>query len=61
MLKSLKMTLVISLSLLISGAVYAQQASKSWTFMVYMDGDNNLEQPLIEDFTEMAKVARFPL
>jgi len=29
---------------------------KPWTVMVYMDGDNNLEAALLEDFREMALV-----
>jgi len=29
---------------------------KSWTFMVYMDGDNDLESAGIDDFVEMAAV-----
>ncbi len=31
-------------------------AQKAWTVMVYMDGDNNLEQAAIDDFLEMASV-----
>jgi len=31
-------------------------AQKEWTFMVYLDGDNNLENAAIEDFKEMAQV-----
>ncbi len=27
-----------------------------WTFMVYLDGDNNLESAAIDDFLEMAHV-----
>ena len=30
--------------------------SKKWTFMVYMDGDNNLEEFAIDNILEMAKV-----
>ncbi|RKY87788.1 hypothetical protein DRQ11_05320 [candidate division KSB1 bacterium] len=30
--------------------------TKHWTFMVYMDGDNNLESAAIDDFLEMASV-----
>jgi hypothetical protein len=32
------------------------RAVASWTFMVYLDGDNNLESCGIEDFMEMASV-----
>ena len=30
--------------------------AKTWTFMVYLDGDNNLEQAAVNDFLEMAMV-----
>jgi len=29
---------------------------KEWTFMVYLDGDNNLEEAGIDDFLEMAQI-----
>ncbi len=32
------------------------QAADDWTFMVYLDGDNNLEEAGIDDFLEMASV-----
>ncbi|MEK7396900.1 MAG: hypothetical protein AAB116_08180, partial [Candidatus Poribacteria bacterium] len=32
------------------------EPKKEWTFMVYLDGDNNLEECGIDDFVEMAKV-----
>ncbi len=35
--------------------IYAQPA-RQWTFMVYMDGDNNLENAAKADFTEMANI-----
>jgi hypothetical protein len=34
----------------------AQEPPAKWTFMVYMDADNNLEVDAIEDFLEMAQV-----
>ena len=34
----------------------AQPASAEWTFMVYLDGDNDLELAAINDFLEMASV-----
>ena len=34
----------------------AAAAQKAWTVMVYMDGDNDLEQAAIDDFLEMASV-----
>ena len=33
-----------------------EKATRSWTFMVYMDGDNNLEEYAIDDFLEMSSV-----
>ena len=32
------------------------KAAASWTFMVYLDGDNNLESCGVEDFMEMSSV-----
>jgi hypothetical protein len=34
--------------------------SAKWTFMVYVDGDNNLEGAAIDDFLEMAQVGSTP-
>ena len=34
----------------------AQQPVADWTFMVYLDGDNNIEGDAIADFLEMAEV-----
>ena len=34
----------------------ADKAMASWTFMVYLDGDNNLESCAVDDFLEMASV-----
>ncbi len=34
----------------------ASEASNEWTFMVYLDADNNLERAGIDDFLEMADV-----
>ncbi|MCK4718760.1 MAG: hypothetical protein KAT70_08835, partial [Thermoplasmata archaeon] len=31
-------------------------ATKEWTFAVYLDGDNNLEQAAIDDFLEMSSI-----
>ncbi|MBI0581574.1 MAG: pre-peptidase C-terminal domain-containing protein [Methanomassiliicoccales archaeon] len=40
-----------------SSAYYLQcRSTASWTIMVYMDGDNNLEAQAIEDFLEMSVV-----
>ena len=34
----------------------ADKAAASWTFMVYLDGDNNLESCGVDDFMEMSSV-----
>ncbi|MEK7812948.1 MAG: S8 family serine peptidase, partial [Candidatus Desantisbacteria bacterium] len=42
-----------------AGRINAHNALKQvkpWTFMVYLDGDNDLEDAAIDDFLEMAKV-----
>jgi clostripain len=39
-----------------SRAASSAAGSKTWTVMVYMDGDNNLESAAITDFLEMSKV-----
>ena len=36
------------------------QANAKWTFMVYLDADNNLENDGIADFAEMASVGSSP-
>jgi len=46
--------LVVVQGTVASGA--ADKAAASWTFMVYLDGDNNLESCGVEDFMEMASV-----
>ncbi len=45
---------IILLVLLVAVPVTAY--SDAWTFMVYLDGDNNLESAAIDDFLEMAEV-----
>ncbi|MEW5830809.1 MAG: clostripain-related cysteine peptidase [Chloroflexota bacterium] len=35
---------------------YTQTTINSWTFMVYLDGDNNLESAAVNDFMEMSAV-----
>jgi hypothetical protein len=35
------------------------QPEVEWTFMVYMDGDNNLEGPGVEDFNEMEEAFKY--
>lgn len=35
---------------------YVGKAPREWTFMVYLDGDNNLESAAIDDFLEMSSV-----
>ena len=44
------------LLLVLPSAPTARAADKSWTVLVYMDADNNLEDVGIEDFLEMAAV-----
>jgi hypothetical protein len=50
--------LIISLALLIALApsVAQAQAPDSWTILIYLDGDNNLEREAIDDFLEMSTV-----
>lgn len=36
-----------------TGSAYAQAAEKDWTFLVFADGDNNLEGAAIDDLNEM--------
>lgn len=38
------------------GQIKVADAAARWTFMVYLDGDNDLEEFAISDFLEMAKV-----
>ncbi|GEM_PF-1615567 len=35
---------------------YTETVVNSWTFMVYLDGDNNLESAAVNDFLEMSSV-----
>ncbi len=42
--------------LILGLAVSINAATKEWTWMVYMDGDCNLEADAINDFNEMASV-----
>ena len=37
-------------------ATPGSRANKEWTFMVYIDGDNNLEGAAVDDFLEMSAV-----
>ena len=45
------MAVFLFVGLLSSGANAAE-----WTFMIYLDGDNNLEEAGIDDFLEIASV-----
>ena len=53
---------VLILLLTISGHIFAQYSPtnpaplKEWTFLIYVDGDNDLEQYALEDFIEMASI-----
>ena len=40
----------------VSGTIHVDCPESSWTFMVYLDGDNNLEYAAIDDFLEMSSV-----
>ncbi len=42
--------------LIILAAIPVAAYPDEWTFMVYLDGDNNLESAAIDDFLEMAEV-----
>src|SRR5262245_38835920 len=48
--------LIFAFFLPIVGAFAQAKKPAEWTFMVFMNGDNNLEPFAIEDFEEMAKV-----
>ncbi len=37
----------------LAGPASAQPSAKEWTFLVYLDGDNNLEGAAIDDLNEM--------
>ncbi len=39
-----------------SDVLHSHRAHREWTFMVYMDGDNNLESAAIDDFLEMSQI-----
>ena len=40
----------------VSGTIHVDCPESSWTFMIYLDGDNNLESAAIDDFIEMSSV-----
>jgi C1A family cysteine protease len=40
----------------VSGTIHVDCPESSWTFMIYLDGDNNLESAAIDDFMEMSSV-----
>ena len=50
---------VLALALVPLAAVQAQDIA-GWTFLVYLDGDNNLEREAIDDLLEMAAVGSDP-
>ena len=35
---------------------YSGAVTREWTYMVYLDGDNNLESAAVDDFLEMSSV-----
>jgi len=56
---SVRSILVVSAAVgvvLYPGIAGAQEPPAKWTFMVYLDGDNNIESDAITDFLEMAEV-----
>jgi len=57
-MKALSLLVVTTMALTLRFTVPSVQSSpaKSWTFMVYIDGDNNLEQYAIMDLNEMEEV-----
>jgi len=54
------LSLLLLTSLLWVPSVFAQDSSKKWTFMVYMDADNNLDQAGLDDISEMQTVGSSP-
>ncbi|NJM54409.1 MAG: hypothetical protein HC846_14150 [Blastocatellia bacterium] len=48
--------LVMLFALTNSSNIFAQNAPAEWTLMFYMDSDNNLEAPQMDDLEEMMKV-----
>jgi hypothetical protein len=40
----------------VPGTIHVDCPESSWTFMIYLDGDNNLESAAIDDFLEMSSV-----
>ena len=49
--------LIISIQPVSSAAEFnSDRCSSKWTFMIFLNGDNNLEESAINDFIEMAKV-----
>ena len=52
----LKLIVVVGLVVICSPPVMTQEPPASWTFLVYLDGDNNLEDAAIDDLNEMEVV-----
>jgi hypothetical protein len=51
------LTITLTLFLVLApAAVVRAQAPASWTVLIYLDGDNNLEREAIDDFLEMSAV-----
>jgi hypothetical protein len=46
--------------MLLSGCSTSSQPPKSWTILVYLDGDNNLSQAAIADLNELKKATASP-
>ena len=45
-----------ALCLIGTARVYPQQPEAEWTWLIYMDSDNNLEAPQMHDIQEMMAV-----
>jgi hypothetical protein len=52
----LKKLLIITTSALFLLMMNSGASAAEWTFMIYMDGDNNLEKEAINDFMELSEV-----
>ena len=48
---------IIMFSVLIPSSVGVEGAPDTWTFMVYMDADNELEEYALKNFMQMSEVS----
>src|SRR5207247_2145367 len=56
-MRRILMTLV---ACLLAPAAVAASANAKWTVMVWMNGDNDLEDSVFDDYVEMARVGSTP-